>query len=229
MKLYCDGDSWSIANNNEGNVMGYYLAELMGYEMENYGHSGKSVDKVIRSAQRHVLSNKNTAYMIGIGHTQRFDTSTGEVVVDINYPYLSMPSEREVETVRISDFVDIDKKFAEQFIKWFEYPFLEYQTLSKLVMLHDFLKYHKVDFIIHNLGFDYNYDPDYEFGKQWLVEVEKRPRLINFFTDSFHSIMQKENFKPYNFTEHKWAGHQTGPGHKFYAKYLYNKWKNLNE
>ena len=197
MKLYCDGDSWSVANNKVGNVMGYYLAELMGCEMENYGHPGKSIDKIIRSAQRHVLLNKNTCYMIGIGQTARFDTSTGEVV-DIKYPYLSMQSEREVETVRIHNFFDIDTNFAKQFIKWFEYPFLEYQTLSKLVMLHDFLLFHNVDFIIHNVGFDYAYDLDYEFGKQWIHEVEKRPRIINFFNDSFHSLMQKENFKPFN-------------------------------
>ena len=228
MKLYCDGDSWSVSNNHVGNVMGHYLAELMGCEMENYGHSGKSIDKIIRSAQRHVLLNKNTCYMIGIGHTQRFDTSTGEVV-DIKYPYLSMQSEREVETVRINKFVDADKKFAEQFMNWFEYPFLEYQTLSKLVMLHDFLLFHNIDFIIHNLAFDYAYDLDYEFGKQWIHEVEKRPRIINFFTDSFHSLMQKENFKPFNYHAYKWSGHQTGPGHKFYAEYLFSKWKKINE
>jgi len=230
MKLYCDGDSWSVSTNNIGEPMGYHLAKLMGYGIENYGHPGKSIDKIIRSAQRHVLSNKNTAYtyMIGIGHTQRFDTSTGKVV-DIKYPYLSMSSEREVESVRINDLVDTDKKFAEQFIKWFEYPFLEYQTLSKLVMLHDFLKYHNVDFIIHNIGFDYDYDPDYEFGKQWIHEVEKRPRIINFFSDSFHSLMEQENYIPFNFEKYGWMGHQTGPGHEFYAKYLYHKWQSINE
>jgi len=228
MKLYCDGDSWSVDTNNIGEPMGYHLAELMSYEMENYGHRGKSVDKVIRSAQRHVLLNKNTAYMIGIGHTQRFDTSTGEVV-DIKYPYLSMPSEREVETIRINDFVDTDKKFAQQFIKWFEYPFLEYQTLSKLVMLHDFLKYHNVNFIIHNVGFDYYYDTDYEFGKQWITEVEKRPRIVNFFADSFHSLMEQENYIPFNYEKYGWYGHQTGPGHEFYAKYLYHKWQCIND
>jgi hypothetical protein len=228
MKLYCDGDSWSISTNNIGKPMGYHLAELMGYKMENYGHPGKSVDKIIRSAQRHVLSNKNTAYMIGIGHTQRFDTSTGEVV-DFKYPYLSMPSEREVESIQINKLIETDRKFAEQFIKWFEYPFLEYQTLSKLVMLHDFLKYHNVNFIIHNVGFDYAYDTDYEFGKQWLVEVEKRPRIVNFFTDSFHSLMEQENYIPFNFEEYGWMGHQTGPGHEFYAKYLYHKWQQIND
>ena len=221
--LYCDGDSWSVATNNIGEPMGYHLAKLMGYNMENYGHNGKSVDKIIRSVQRHVLSNTDTAYMIGIGHTQRFDTSTGEVA-DIKYPYLSMSSEREVESVRINDLVDTDKKFAEQFIKWFEYPFLEYQTLSKLVMLHDFLKYHNVDFIIHNIGFDYDYDPDYEFGKQWIHEVEKRPRIVNFFKNSFHSIMQRENFVPFNFDLYQWNGHQEGPGHQYYAEYLHEKW-----
>jgi hypothetical protein len=226
--LYCDGDSWSVSNNGVGNVMGYELSQLMGYKMENYGHNGKSIDKIIRSTQRHVLSNSNTTYMVGIGHTQRFDSCTGDVV-KIKYPFLSMESELGVESVRINHFVDTDKKFAEQFLKWFEYPFLEYQTLSKLVMLHDFLKYQGVDFIIHNIGFDYYYDHDYEFGKQWITEVEKRPRLINFFTDSFHSIMKRENFKPYNFDQYKWSGHQEGPGHKFYANYLYKKWQNIDD
>lgn len=226
--LYCDGDSWSVANNGAGNVMGHYLAELMGYEMENYGHSGKSVDKVIRSVQRHVLSNSDTAYMIGIGHTQRFDTSTGEEV-QMKYPFLSMKSEMDVESVRINKLVDTNKVFAEQFIKWFEYPFLEYQTLSKLVLLHDFLKHHKVDFIIHNLGFDYDYDPEYEFGKQWLDEVEKRPRIVNFFKDSFHNLMQRENFVPFNYDLYQWNGHQEGPGHEYYAKYLHEKWQSIRD
>lgn len=224
--LYCDGDSWSVSNNSVGDVMGHYLAELMGCEMENYGHPGKSVDKVIRTVQRHVLSNSDTAYMIGIGQTVRFDMSTGEVV-QMKYPFLYMESERGIESLRSDFLMNTNRAFAEQFIKLFEYPFLEYQTLSKLVLLHDFLKYHKVDFIIHNLGFDYDYDPEYEFGKQWLDEVEKRPRIVNFFKDSFHSLMQRENFVPYNYDLYKWNGHQEGPGHKYYAEYLHEKWQSI--
>jgi len=226
--LYCDGDSWSVRNNGVGKVMGWYLSNLMGYNMENYGHSGKSVDKVIRSVQRHVLSNSDTAYMIGIGQTARFDMSTGEVV-QMKYPFLYMESERGIESLRSDVLSNTNRAFAEQFIKLFEYPFLEYQTLSKLVSLHDFLKYHKVDFIIHNLGFDYDYDPEYEFGKQWLAEVEKRPRIVNFFKDSFHSIMQKENFVPFNYNLYQWNGHQEGPGHKYYAEYLHEKWQSIRD
>lgn len=235
MNLYCDGDSWSVLTKGIGYPMGYHLSKAMNCTMQNYGHPGKSIDKVIRSTQRHVLNqvdllghNNDTLYMIGIGHLQRFDTATGQVA-EIRYPFLKMSSEAGITSVQINDFVDTDKKFAQQFIKWFEYPFLEYQTLSKLVMLHDFLKYHNVNFIIHNVGFDYCYDTDYEFGQQWITEVEKRPRILNFFADSFHSMMEQENFVPFNFDEYGWAGHQTGPGHEFYAKYLYHKWQNIND
>ena len=208
--------------------MGHWYSMLCNADMENYGHAGKSVDKIIRSAQRHVLDNPNGDYIycIGIGHTQRFDTSTGEIP-NIRYPYLSMESELGVETVQINKLVDADKRFAREFTKWFEYPFLEYQTLSKLVMLHDFLLFHGCDFIIHNLAFNYARDTDYKFGEQWISEVDVRPRIVNFFSDSFHDQMQAKNYKPYNFEEYGWAGHHSEPAHKDYAEYLYSKYKQL--
>jgi len=69
----------------------------------------------------------------------------------------------------------------------------------------------------------------YEFGKQWLDEVEKRPRIVNFFKDSFHNLMQRENFVPFNYDLYQWNGHQEGPGHEYYAKYLHEKWQSIRD
>ena len=110
MNLYCDGDSWSVLTKGIGDPMGYHLSKAMNCTMENYGHPGKSIDKVIRSTQRHVLqqadvsSHNDTLYMIGIGHLQRFDTATGKEA-NIRYPYLKMQSETGITSVQINDFV----------------------------------------------------------------------------------------------------------------------------
>ena len=231
-KIYCDGDSWSVITGNHDDLpMGYWFGNALGRTMENYGHAGKSVDKTIRNTQRHVLANKDKDYFyfVGIGHTQRFDTSDGETLPNHKYLYEMMISEQYVQSVSVDFLQKQDRSFAECFFRMFEYPFLEYQTLSKLIMLHDFLTFHGVDFIIHNIGFDYDYDPDYEFGKQFLHEVEQRPRMINFFENSFHSYMRDNGVQAFNHKEYGWMGHFESEGHKLYADFLLEKYRAIHE
>ena len=61
-KIFCDGDSWSVLTSpgkDRGLPMGYWFGMGLERTMENYGHPGKSVDKTIRTTQRHVLANKD--------------------------------------------------------------------------------------------------------------------------------------------------------------------------
>lgn len=214
--IYYDGDSYSYmgVETNTGNFLSHhYNSELL-----HYGYSGKNPEKIIRTAQRHSLINNNTMYFIGIGVPDRLEIFIDDV--DYNYPNMYMIEEHSAKTLPIENV-------GKEVIDCFSHDFVRYKLLSKIIMLHDFLIFHNKDFVIHNLGMNYDKDLEFDFGNQWIIEVDKRPRILNFFENSLHDLMDKNDMPGWDYDQYGYYAHPTEEGHKMYAEYLIDQYERL--
>jgi hypothetical protein len=212
--MYYDGDSFSCRlNENETRTTGHFLASKFNWKLDHYGHDGKTVDKIIRSSQRYSWEKPGSFMFIGIGVPLRLEQYKNSDKGFANYKYKFYPQEHSVETVSIQNF---DSK---ENLDMFDDQFLQTTTLFKLVALHDFLLYNKIDFVIHNLGWNYKVD-EFPLAQGLCDEVNRRPRMLNFFECSLHDLMQLNNNKPLDYGEFGWNGHPDEAGHEMYADFL---------
>ena len=221
-KLYYDGDSFSCSLPHDQTVTtGHVLAHQLNYRLDHYGHNGKTVDKIVRNSMRYSWENTDCYMCIGVGVVNRLEAHDANP--DAVYPYKNYTQEHCVKTVKVED---VDRENIEMFND----QYLQITTLYKLIALHDYLLYNKHKFVIHNLGYNYfGKDGDdissFAFAQGVQQQVENRPRLLNFFENSFHQLCKQHNLKPWDYDQYGWNGHPDELGHSMYADYLLEKIK----
>lgn len=212
--FYYDGDSFSFlgVKNNSGVI----ISNKLSLKLEHYGISGKSARTIIRSAVRYCAKglHKDTFMCIGIGVETRLDYVENKL-----NPYpkgdLVMHEESYTHPIRYSDIGNNQK-----FIEMFRFDYMQTNILFDLIMLHDYLLYNNCKFIIHNLNINYYNDFDFPFSQNIKNEIDKRPRLINFYENSLHNLMLDNGIKGYDYKEYGEMAHPDEDGHLMYANFL---------
>ena len=216
--FYYDGDSYShFLPSGQQITTGHILAERLGFNLEHYGFPGKSPAEIIRSAIRYSLCEQDSFMAIGIGVVQRLEYFTDEVP---RYRNLGNKYKRwsEEDSIRSLVIHEATKETQELF----HWQYMEVNVLFNLLQLHDYLSYNNINFIIHNLGFNFDIDNDFVFANKIYEQIQSRPRFINMFENSLHNMMQDNNLIPWDYNKFKWHGHPDENGHAFYADYLLN-------
>ena len=215
-KLYYDGDSHSMAlPAGQKTTTGHILAQRLGLDLEQYGFTRKSPAQIIRSAIRYSLSEQDSLMLIGIGVVQRLEHFTDDVpsysIRDNEYKRW-----REEDSIRSFQISDATRE-TQQLFHW---QYMEVNVLFNLLQLHDYLSHNNKNFIIHNLGFNFDIDNDFVFANKIYEQIQSRPRFINMFENSLHQIMQDNNLTPWDHDQYGWAGHPDETGHAAYADFL---------
>jgi len=215
-KLYYDGDSHSMAlPAGQKTTTGHILAQRLGLDLEHYGFTRKSPAQIIRSAIRYSLSEQDSLMLIGIGVVQRLEHFTDDVpsysIRDNEYKRW-----REEDSIRSFQISDATRE-TQQLFHW---QYMEVNVLFNLLQLHDYLSHNNKNFIIHNLGFNFDIDNDFVFANKIYEQIQSRPRFINMFENSLHQIMQDNNLTPWDHDQYGWAGHPDEKGHAAYADFL---------
>ena len=215
-KLYYDGDSHSMAlPAGQKTTTGHILAQRLGLDLEHYGFTRKSPAQIIRSAIRYSLSEQDSLMLIGIGVVQRLEHFTDDVpsysIRDNEYKRW-----REEDSIRSFQISDATRE-TQQLFHW---QYMEVNVLFNLLQLHDYLSHNNKNFIIHNLGFNFDIDNDFVFANKIYEQIQSRPRFINMFENSLHQIMQDNNLTPWDDDQYGWAGHPDETGHAAYADFL---------
>jgi len=215
-KLYYDGDSHSMAlPAGQKTTTGHILAQRLGLDLEHYGFTRKSPAQIIRSAIRYSLSEQDSLMLIGIGVVQRLEHFTDDVpsysIRDNEYKRW-----REEDSIRSFQISDATRE-TQQLFHW---QYMEVNVLFNLLQLHDYLSHNNKNFIIHNLGFNFDIDNDFVFANKIYEQIQSRPRFINMFENSLHQIMQDNNLTPWDHDQYGWAGHPDETGHAAYADFL---------
>ena len=226
IKLYYDGDSFAgMLPAGQTQHTGTYLSQDMGMELWDYSFPGKNPQKIIRNAMRWSFEQPNSFMVIGIGCNDRLEQYTDDKdQIQENIDYLnrtgmakcSFETENSVGVLQNTDFK------CKEHIDLFHWQYLETTTLFGIIALHDYLLYNKINFVIHNLG--KNFIPEHPNNRSFHYgiseQVTARPRILNFFKNSMHELLQKNNHKPWDYTDWGWWGHADETGHKMYANYL---------
>ena len=212
-KLYYDGSSFShLLPTGQNKNTGHYVAEKLGLELDHYGHNGKGIEKIIRSAMRYSFTNKDALMLIGFGSNQVLEVHTDDPGDFVKFPYKSFTEEHCVIPLQGEDLL--------RYADLTEWQYCETKALFNIILLHDYLELNDVNFLIHNLGSDYYYDSDFEFGKGVAEQVNARPKILNFYKNSLHSIIKDANLKPWDYEHFGWHGHADTHGHSVYADFL---------
>jgi len=214
--LYYDGDSHScFLPPNQKITTGHILAKRYSLDLEHYGFPGKSPAEIIRSAVRYSLCEQDSFMIIGMGVVQRLEYFTDEVPNFYN-PDNIYKRWLEEDSIRSFQIYNATRE-TQQLFHW---QYMEANVLFNLLQLHDYLSYNNKNFIIHNLGFNFNIDSDFVFSNKIYDQIQSRPRFINMFENSLHQIMQDNNLTPWDHDQYGWAGHPDEKGHAAYADYL---------
>ena len=210
--LYYDGDSFScLLPAGQYKTTAHCIAEKLGFDLDHYGFVGKNHDKILRTAMRYSFDHSQSLMLIGVGVTQRLEVH-GEDVDKFDYPYKYFHEEHCVRPLQGKD--------VEQFADLLEWQYVQTTTLFDIVLLHDYLEHKSINFLIHNLGFDFYKDDEYNFANGIENQVRARPKLLNFYENSLHSLIKDANIKPWDYDEYGWNGHPDEQGHAMYADYL---------
>jgi hypothetical protein len=62
---------------------------------------------------------------------------------------------------------------------------------------------------------------NYLFNDGVKEQIIARPRIINFYENSLHSLLERNNIKPWDYDKYKWIGHPDEAGHLMYADFLW--------
>ena len=215
-KLYYDGDSHScFLPPNQKITTGHILAKRYRLDLEHYGYPGKSPAEIIRSAVRYSLCEQDSFMIIGIGVVQRLEHFTDDVP---SYSIRDNEYKRWREEDSIKSFqISYATRETQQLFHW---QYMEVNVLFNLLQLHDYLSHNNKNFIIHNLGFNFDIDNDFVFANKIYEQIQSRPRFINMFENSLHQIMQDNNLTPWDHDQYGWAGHPDEKGHAAYADFL---------
>ena len=215
-KLYYDGDSHScFLPPNQKITTGHILAKRYSLDLEHYGFPGKSPAEIIRSAVRYSLCEQDSFMIIGIGVVQRLEHFTDDVP---SYSIRDNEYKRWREEDSIKSFqISYATRETQQLFHW---QYMEVNVLFNLLQLHDYLSHNNKNFIIHNLGFNFDIDNDFVFANKIYEQIQSRPRFINMFENSLHQIMQDNNLTPWDHDQYGWAGHPDEKGHAAYADFL---------
>lgn len=218
-KIYYDGDSHSFwlpegCHMNTGRI----IADRLGYDLDHYGYSGKSPNKIIRGALRYSFENPNALLLIGIGVPNRFEMHLDDIddYAKRIYPYKHFQNEHDILDLNVHNIDD----FAPNFLDILKNEYWEIQILFQCVMLHDYLAYNNINFLIHNLGWNFFTDKDFPFCKGIEKQVRARKRILNFYENSLHNLCYDANIKPWDYEKYQWHGHPSEEGHAMYADFL---------
>jgi lysophospholipase L1-like esterase len=153
--------------------------------------------------------------IIGMGVVQRLEYFTDEVPNFYNPDniYKRWSEEDSIRSFQINDAT----RETQQLFHW---QYMEVNVLFNLLQLHDYLSHNNKNFIIHNLGFNFDIDNDFVFANKIYEQIQSRPRFINMFENSLHQIMQDNNLTPWDHDQYGWHGHPDEKGHAAYADYL---------
>lgn len=218
-RLYYDGDSHScLLPSGETQTAGHIIANRLGYELDHYGFGGKSPPQIIRSSIRYSFEDFPLLMLIGIGVNSRLESYSDEII-DINRLHTGGPEYKIWQEEQGSyNFSVIHATQETQ--KLFHWQFMEVNLLFNLLQLHDYLLHNNVNFLIHNLGRNFAIDYDFIFSNKIYDQIKSRPRIVNMFENSLHSLMKDANIKPFDFDQFGWDGHPDELGHAMYADYL---------
>ena len=212
--FYYDGDSFSFygVKNNTGSI----IAQKLGLNLIHYGIAGKSPRNIIRTAFRYCAKglHTDTFMCIGVGVTARLEYIKNEPNSSLSY---SPIMEEELYTHTISTYDIVKNK---ELLDMYSFDYTETNTLIDLIMLHDYLLYNNSKFIIHNLNKNYYNDLHFPFSMNIKNEIDKRPRIINFYNNSLHNLMEEKNLKGYDYKDYGFMAHPDEEGHDMYAEFL---------
>lgn len=226
-KLYYDGDSFSCSVDDtdpkgylprgQKTTTGHILAERLGLDLEHYGFPRKSPAQIIRSAVRYSLIEQDSLMLIGIGVVQRLEYFTNNVP---SYSERDKEYKRWLEEDSIRGFQIYDATRETQ--QLFHWQYMEVNVLFNLLQLHDYLIHNNKNFIIHNLGYNFDIDSDFVFANKIYKQIQDRPRFVNIFENSLHQIIKDKNLKPHDYDQYGWDGHPDEQGHAAYADFLWD-------
>jgi len=215
-KIYYDGDSFSCAGVKKNT--GHFLADQFSAGLEHYGFFQKTPEQIIRSAIRYTFqpNSKDTFLCIGIGVANRLDAYSDEPVRNYEFDHF----EEEVHTRTVGLFDTATHYHNEIFLDQLENNFIRTKILFNLVTLHDYLLYNGHKFIIHNLDVNYRLHLGKKFTKDITEQVKSRPRIVNFFENSLHDLMQEKHIRGFDYDQYGFMAHPGEDGHSMYANFL---------
>lgn len=227
IKLYYDGDSRAgMLPPGLSCHTGTYLAQDLGMELYDYSFPGKNPQKIIRNAMRWSFENPNSFMVIGIGNNTRIEQYTDDPIqIKQNIDFLDrgqMGAQRFIEENQVAPLQYEDFKCKEH-IDLFHWQYLETTTLFGIIALHDYLLYNNIKFVIHNLGSSFMIEHKQNktsFSAGIDKQIRARPRILNFYENSMHEILQKNKCMPWDYADWGWWGHADETGHRVYADYL---------
>jgi len=216
--LYYDGDSFTLPPQGESITTGHILADRLSLQLVHYGFPSKVPAQIIRTAMRYSFNKPKGFMVIGIGINSRLEQHTEDTKLFKHWTrhqrYKFYSEEHCMVTIEPGDV-------PREIINIFHWQCMEVQTLFNLIALHDYLMYNNINFIIHNLGTNFTIDPEHEFGKGIKEQVDARPRILNFYENSLHSLMIQHNLPGWDYDKYQDKAHPDKAGHAMYADFLW--------
>ena len=216
-RLFFDGDSFSmLLPDNQYITAGHIISERLGYNLDHYGFSGKTPSQIFRTSMRYAFEDNESFMCIGIGSIYRDDFHTEDVLDFNKYKYKFYQEEHCSDS---ANFSNTDKGFILKFVHG---EYIETNIFYRLIALHDFLMYNNVNFIIHNLGSNFYNNKQFLFASGIYEQIEKRPRIVNFYENSLHDLMLDNKIKGWDYDRYGNMAHPDEEGHAMYADFLWD-------
>jgi hypothetical protein len=214
MILYVDGDSYTTPDFCVREDLSYW--SLFGQHVKadsivNYAYSGKSVGGMVRSAVRFAVEHKDqdVFFLLGFSHLERFD---------VGFRFGSMknpnPAESGVSSCRFSD--------SRQHTIGYNSELQSANFYSNLILLGSLLDSLNFKYMFHFMPIPLKRTQS-PILTSLRNAVEKNPRIVNLFEDTYYMHGIKNNIKPVDFDQiigDGWQGHHGWQVNELYAEYL---------
>ena len=218
MILYVDGDSYSTPGfcvKKDQSYWSLFGQHVKADSIVNYAYGGKSPEGMIRSAVRFAIENpdQDIFFLLGFGPLERFD---------VGFQIDSRDNPNPAEQGISSNPFSVEKERVIGHVS----SLSEANFYSNLILLGNFLDIKGFKYMFHYMSV-----PLKRTQSSMLTslrnEIDKNPRIVNLFEDTYFVHGIKNKIKPVDFDEYGWIGHHGWQVNELYGDYLIQHYQKL--
>ena len=232
-KLNVFGDSYttpSVCVDPSKSFWGLMAQDLSVSCVDNYSHSGFSLDHVIHILLNETFNFESDYFLIGIPpllryieYSDNFNTTWNRCTFDPKFNETKQLISSLNNTHRFKCEDRCKDQVVEVSAEW-----ADVQALEKIYLLHQYLRSKQTKFMIVNLTRPIIFQDSWPAGKSIMLKTKQLSECI-LFDNTFYSTNYDDQIKPADYDQYGWVGHHGAEGNSnWYNKVIKLKMIKLN-
>jgi len=200
--------------------------------IENYSHSGFSLDHVVHILLNETFDFEQDFFVVGIPPLIRTMIYDDNCKTTWNYTSFDCDfstTQHQVESLQNTNrYVLTDQFFDRSKVDRYNAGWNDVQCLEKIYLLHQYFQSKQAKFVMLNFSNPVDYQDLWPAGKSIMIKTKQLKECI-LFDNTCQLINQVDQIKPVDFDQYGWQGHHGAEGNRnWYNKIVKPKMIELN-